>query len=261
MEKLKLGILGSGRLAEIVVDAYVWNMLEGYELVGVLGRTGAKARALADKGGCSACGSLEELLEKGPDVIAELASVQAVRDYGERILSAGINLVILSAGALADEVFYERIRKTAIEHQTRVYIASGTMGGYHMLQAISLMGPSEVFFITQKGPSSLEHTPLYEEALKADGEERMVFTGSTGEAVAVLPDKVNVAAAVALASVGTEKARVDVISVPGMTGDRHRVVAKTEGVKLVVDAYSGTSDIAGWSVVDTLRNMVSPVVF
>ena len=37
MEKLKLGILGNGYLADIIVEAGLKGMLDEYELVGVLG--------------------------------------------------------------------------------------------------------------------------------------------------------------------------------------------------------------------------------
>ena len=39
MGKLKLGILGNGYLADIIVEAGLKGMLDEYELVGVLGRT------------------------------------------------------------------------------------------------------------------------------------------------------------------------------------------------------------------------------
>ena len=42
MGKLKLGILGNGYLADIIVEAGLKGMLDEYELVGVLGRTREK---------------------------------------------------------------------------------------------------------------------------------------------------------------------------------------------------------------------------
>ena len=54
---------------------------------------------------------------------------------------------------------------------------------------------------------------------------------------------------------------MDIFSVPGMIGDDHKITAEIDGVKAVVDIYSSTSAIAGWSVVAVLRNLVSPIVF
>lgn len=102
---------------------------------------------------------------------------------------------------------------------------------------------------------------MYEESLIFEEEERQVFAGNAKEAIALLPTRVNVAVASALATAGPENTRVNIFSVPGMTGDDHCIVAETEGIRAVVDIYSSTSAIAGWSVVAALQNMASPIVF
>lgn len=48
---------------------------------------------------------------------------------------------------------------------------------------------------------------------------------------------------------------------PYFVGDRQRVEIKNEQVHAVVDVYSATPEIAGWSVVSTLQNIDSPIVF
>ena len=40
-----------------------------------------------------------------------------------------------------------------------------------------------------------------------------------------------------------------------------KVEIKNEQVHAVVEVYSATSEIAGWSVVHTLLNITSPIVF
>ena len=94
-----------------------------------------------------------------------------------------------------------------------------------------------------------------------DSETSQVFAGSAKEAIALFPTKVNVAVATALATAGADKTRVTVRSVPGFKGDDHRIEVIGDEVRAVVDVYSKTSAIAGWSVVALLRNLVSPIVF
>jgi aspartate dehydrogenase len=115
--------------------------------------------------------------------------------------------------------------------------------------------------VTHKGPESLKNTPVFRDSLMDAREEEEVFAGNTKEAIKLLPTKVNVSVAASLATAGTEKTRFSIVSVPGMTGDDHRITAEAEGVKAVVDIYSDTSAIAAWSVVALLRNLVSPIVF
>ena len=261
MNKKRLGILGSGYLSGIVVDAWKQGLLEDYEIVGVMGRTPETVSEMAKKAGCAACLTLEELLAQKPDYIAEAASVQMVKDSAEKILSSGSSLIVLSIGAFADQEFYEKAQKTAKENGTRIYIASGAVGGFDVLRTVSLMGQATAGIETRKGPASLRNTPLFEEHLMTDTEETHVFSGNAREAIGLLPTKVNVAVASSLATVGPENTSVNITSVPGFVGDDHKITAEIEGVKAVVDIYSSTSAIAGWSVVPVLRNIVSPVVF
>ena len=74
-----------------------------------------------------------------------------------------------------------------------------------MLKTISLMAEVNGWDIkagihTHKGPNSLKNTPLYSDRLQ--NKEETVFSGSTKEAIALLPTKVNVAVASALATTG-----------------------------------------------------------
>lgn len=266
MEKKKLAIVGCGFLGNIIADAYTKGLLDGYELIGAYSRTPAKTGAIAEKTGCAACASLEELLALSPDYVAECASVQMVKDMAVPVLSSGANLVVLSIGAFADADFYQRVQETALAHGTRVHIASGAVGGFDVLQTVSLMAaaqdlPQTTSFVTHKGPASLRNTPIFEEKLMTDTEESRVLAGTAAEAIAVLPTKVNVSVAAALATVGVEREQVEIYSVPGFTGDDHCITAEIDGVKAVVDIYSRTASIAGWSVVALLRNLTAPIVF
>jgi aspartate dehydrogenase len=55
--------------------------------------------------------------------------------------------------------------------------------------------------------------------------------------------------------------KVSMTSTPGFVGDNHRIEIKNDQVHAVIDVYSKTAQIAGWSVVNTLRNITSPIVF
>ena len=250
--KKRLAIAGCGKLGNILTDAWRSGLLPEYEIVGVLGRDRERAGSMASKAGCPAFETIEELLAVKPDYVAEMASVQLVKDIGEKVLKAGANLVVLSIGAFADVAFYDRIKETARESGTKVHIASGAIGGFDVLRTVSLMGQVKTEMVTHKGPKSLYNTPVFREELLEDTEESEVFDGNT---------KVNVSVAASLATAGTEKTRFRIFSVPGMEGDDHKITAQIDGVTAVVDIYSRTSDIAAWSVVALLKNLVSPIMF
>lgn len=113
----------------------------------------------------------------------------------------------------------------------------------------SLMSRGQPSITTEKGPASLRGTPIFRDSLKTDSEKTEVFSGSAKEAIALFPTKVNVAVATSLATTGPENTGVTIRSVPGFKGDDHRIEVIGEEVHAIVDIYSKTSAIAGWSVV------------
>ncbi|QQK08075.1 aspartate dehydrogenase domain-containing protein [Miniphocaeibacter halophilus] len=261
MEKLKLALLGCGHLNEIVARALKDGYLPEYELVGALGRNSDKVVEFSKKYNCTPCNNIDQLLSLNPDFVAEAASVEAVKNYGERILKNGASLVVLSIGAFADSEFYEQIKNTAFENNKKVYIASGAVGGFDVLRTASLMSPITAKISSKKSPKSLEKTPLYRGGLLDIREKEQVFTGTTKEAIEILPTHVNVAIATALASAGPENTKMKIDALPNFKGDEYKIEIEGEEVKTDLNIYSKTSDIAGWSVVFILQNIVSPIVF
>jgi aspartate dehydrogenase len=267
-ETKTLALAGAGKLAEIIAQAYTDGLLPGYRITGVMSRSKDKAELLADKinkaswnspSSCAVCPGVKELLNLRPDFIVEAASPSALKELALPALENGSSIVALSIGAFADESFYGQVTRTAETHGTRVYIVSGAVGGFDVLRTVALMGTCSASIDTEKGPDSLKGTPVYEEALQTG--KKKVFEGNAKEAIALFPTKVNVAVASSLASVGPGDMRVSVTSTPGFVGDDHRIEIRSDEVRAVIDVYSKTAKIAAWSVVNTLRNISSPIVF
>ena len=174
-------------------------------------------------------------------------------------LKNGTSIVTLSIGALADDLFYREVAETAKANGTRVYLASGATGGFDVLRTAALMGNATARFFNEKGPNALKGTAVYDESLQT--EQRVVFSGNAVEAIRLFPTKVNVTVAASRASVGPANMEVTMQSTPGFTGDTQRVEIRNDQVHAVIDVYSATAEIAGWSVVNTLLNITSPIVF
>lgn len=260
----KLVIVGCGYLADIVSDALVNGLLPGYSLVGVYSRTAAKAERLAAKMishdlPCKPCTSLEELLLLHPDFLVEAASPAAMKELALPTLQNGTSIVTLSIGAFADTAFYETVMTTAKAHGTRVYIASGATGGFDVLKTATLMGNASAAFLNVKGVRALRRSAFYTPEMESSNQT--VFSGTAREAINTFPTGLNVAVAASLASVGPEDMKVSMESTPHFVGDRQRVEIKNDQVHAVVDVYSATPEIAAWSVVSTLQNIDSPIVF
>ena len=254
--KIRFGIVGCGFLGNIVANAWKDGFLEDYELVGVTSRSQESRDKTAAETGCRSCRDLAELLSLEPEYIVEAASVEAVRDMACTVLEHGVSLVLLSIGAFA----------AARRGCAKVHLANGAIGGFDVLQTITLMAQAgkldETAGIeTHTGARGFRNTPVWAEHLLTDTEKTTVFTGSAKEAIVTFPRRVNVAVATSLATTGPDITQVTMHSVPGWTGDDHCITAEIDGVKATVDICSSTSAIAGWSAVALLRNLASPVCF
>src|SRR5690606_32078312 len=118
---------------------------------------------------------------------------------------------------MADDAFYDKVKAAANRGGSRVYIASGAIGGLDVLRTATLMGNVTARFDTEKGPHSLRNTPVYEEVLQT--QKKTVFEGNAIDAIRLFPTKVNVSVAASMASVGPENMRVSVTASPEFAGD------------------------------------------
>ena len=257
-------IVGCGHLGKIIKKAYEKGLVSGYKLIAAYSRNHDDSRNLVEGTDAEAVSSISGIIDQRPDYIIETASIALLKEFAVSVLEAGISIIPLSIGAFADSVFKKRALEAAENHGARIYIPSGAVGGFDVISTIALIADSEGLDIkagihTHKGPDSLKNTPLYSESLQ--NAEFTVFNGSTVEAIALLPSKVNVAVASSLAAIGPEKTRAEITSVPGFIGDDHAITVETEGLKAVIDVYSAKSDIAAWSVVALMRNLTSPMMF
>ena len=85
-----------------------------------------------------------QLLAVKPKVIVEAASQQAAKDYVPKIVSAGIELIVMSTGALLD-------LNVDLSH---VHVPSGAIGGLDVISSAALAGIKEVILTSRKNPKA-----------------------------------------------------------------------------------------------------------
>src|SRR5574341_1388482 len=97
---MRVALLGGGTIARLVVE----HCPPGVEIVAIAGRSAAsRAAALAREFRVSYVVGREALIAARPAVVVEAASHEAVREHLVPLLEAKISMVVLSAGALADD--------------------------------------------------------------------------------------------------------------------------------------------------------------
>lgn len=268
MKKYKLAIIGSGSLGSIIGEYVHKEMHEDYEILGILARNKENTKRLANTLNAKIYDNLEEMIKDSPDYIIEAASPSVVKEMGIKILKGGINFIPLSVGAFADEDFYKKATKTALENNSRVHIPSGAVGGFDVLAGAMLMGDANVSIDTQKSPQSLNGAPYLKGRELSEDKTEEVFRGFAKEAIKEFPKNVNVAVATAIATTGVDNTKVSIDSIPGKKGNRHEIKLKGENINISIAIESipssdnpKSSTLAAYSVIALLKNLVSPISF
>ena len=240
---MKLGLIGFGAIVRQTLASLETAVAQGaiprLEDVVCLAREGAGARAHAALDAFE--GSLARsvtvvddpaaLLARRPTLVAEAAGHAAVRDLGPLLLGAGVDLVIVSAGALADEDVRARLDSAARAGGARWSLCAGAVGGLDLLAAARLSGLSDVLYISRKPPEAWRGTPA-ESLLDLDRltEPAVFFEGDAGRAARAFPQNANVAATVALAGAGFAATRVRLVADPGVSRNIHEISIKSDCV-------------------------------
>lgn len=268
MRKYRLGIIGSGSLGSIIGNAIVNELNKDYDLIGILSGRLENAQKLASKVNCKAYANIDEMINDKLDYIIEAASPNVVKNDALKILENGINLIVLSVGAFADNTFYAEVEEVAKNNNCRVHLASGAVGGFDVLSSAVLMGEPSVKIITEKSPNSLKGAPILEGRELSNESVEEVFMGSAKEAIDAFPKNINVAVATGLATVGVDNTNVTIRSVPGMLSNNHNIILEGERVKVSIKIESipspdnpKSSSLAAWSVVSLLKRLVAPITF
>ena len=217
--------------------------------------------------GCRAATTLEELLADKPDLVVEIAGIGAAKAYGEAVLEAGCDFVLVSAGALADADWKARMTETALRTGRRIHVASGAIGGFDVLRTAALMGVEKATFESTKSPKSLSGAPgLMGVELPAD-RETLAFEGGVEEAVRGFPKNINVAAATASAA-DAPNVRVRLVARPGLTVNTHHIDVKAGEMHCELFFHSAydpknprSSTSTAWSVLALLKNLESPISY
>ena len=262
----KLAIIGYGALGKILVSILVDKLQEQYEIVGILDQVLQEKNIEVQGQKITVFPSFEELLNSPAEMVVEIAGVGAVKEYGSAILSEKKDLVITSVGGLADDEILKTLGDKALENNRKVHLTSGAVGGFDILQTITMMGGAQTTIESTKAPKSLNGAPYLKGKDLPEGERTLAFEGNAREAIEGFPKNTNVAVASGLASVGVDEVKVQIVSDPASQGNTHKIIIENPQAKAVVEISSKvdpknpkSSVTAAWSVAALLANLANPI--
>ena len=235
------------------------------------GAAAARARLAGELAGVASGVAVVEdathLLAERPDLVVECAGHVAADAHAPAVLRAGVDVILVSIGALADPGLEASLRAAAAEGGARLILPAGAVGAVDLLSALGAAGGLEVRYRGTKPPAAWAGTPAAE-ILDLAGvvEPTVFFTGSAREAATAYPKNANVAATLALAGAGFEDTRVELVADPSAPGNVHEysVASPLASYTIRIEnkpsaANAKTSVTTVYSVLREIRNRVGPV--
>lgn len=267
---LRTALLGGGTIARLVLEQAREGALPGIEIVALAGRSASSpAAALAGEFSIAYLPRADALLSLRPDAVLEAASHDAVRQHLVTLLEAGIGVVVLSAGALADDELRASAEAAARRSGAVLYVPSGGIGGLDALKTACLGGVDEASIQVAKPPAAWKGIPYVERsgvALDHMTSAVTLFEGPAREGVPHFPQNVNIAAVLALAGIGMDRTRLKVVADPALTLNTHtiRVSGRCGRFTVVLENVPSpdnpkTSWLACYSGIAALKTMGSAV--
>ena len=260
----QVGVLGFGAIGSVVAGELAGGRVAGAALAGVALRAGRVGEPLTldDGSGCRQAIGLDDLAAAS-DLVVEAAGQAAFAAIAPRLLDAGVDLLAVSTGALADPDFLAVVRRCG---PGRLHLCSGAIGGLDLVRAAAAMGSvSSASITTTKKLASLVQDRMDDDevaALLAIGEPTMVFDGEVADLVARFPQSTNVAATLALAVGSFDIVRGRVIADPTATLTTHAIEVigaagryRFEIVNQPLVERPRSSAVVPWAVVRSLRDL------
>lgn len=207
---VRVGLIGLGAIGGQFVDLVRADPECSIDVVAALVRDTTRKRSTD----VPQVESLEALLAHGVDIVAEAGGHAALREFAPVCLAAGVPLVALSIGALADSGFEQEVRTAAAAGHVQLTLASGAVGCLDLLASAAEGGLEQVLHTILKPPTAFGLDPT------AGGE---IFHGTARQAATDYPQNANVAAAIALAGVGLDRSEVSIVADPTITANCHQI--------------------------------------
>ena len=249
---VRVGVLGFGAIGRSVVDSLL-GIKEEFNLIGFSDVEQVDDSPIPQL-------TVEEMIQAS-DIVVEVASHAAVRQYALQIIESGTDLLIVSVGALADKSLEEKLLAAG---PGNLMICTGALGGIDYIQAAKLLGGIDEISLTSTKKPSVLSQPWMENFLQeklAAGDERVVvFEGNAREAAEAFPKSSNVSATLALTVGSWDTVKVRVVGDPAAKQTKHQIHLSGEVGESVFEVNSlpsainpATSSVVPYSVVKALK--------
>lgn len=251
---MKIGIIGAGAIAQFLLQQFNEQQNKIAQVTALYVRNREKYEQLSQQYGVTLYTEIDVFLQADIDIVVEAAEGDVVRELLLDVVKKK-SAIIISVGGLVDEQLLAQLQQIALANGHTIYLPSGAIGGLDVLQnAHALGGVTAVTLTTRKPAQSLTTESI--------SEPTVIFEGTAREAIAQFPKNMNVSIVLALAGIGFEQTKVQLMADPTITQNIHEIeIAGAFGETFIrvtnnpLPANPKTSYLAAMSIVGTLQRI------
>ncbi len=200
------------------------------------------------------------------DIIVESATQQVVETVFDKVIQSGKIFLPMSIGAfISYDNLYLKYTQLEESQKKLIKLPSGAIGGFDCIDALNLVGIQKAKLTTRKPLNVFEnHKYVKDHDLKlSEKEKTLIFKGNAKKAAQIFPRSINVAARLALSTVGSEQTAVEIYSDPLINKNIHEIEISSDVGDYKFSFQNNpsptnprTSWLAALSILEVLGNMI-----
>lgn len=222
--RLRLGFVGWGAIATRVAELLAERDAP-VDVIALAVRDASKPRANLPAG-ARLISAPDELAGLDLDMVVEAAGRASVAVWAEMALRHAGRFVVSSTSAFCDDSLLARLIDVARDTNGQIVVPPGALGGMDALTAASAVHIEEVVHSIVKAPCAWRGSRA-EELLDLDAlkEATVFFSGTARQAADRFPQNANAAVISALAGIGLDRTRVELVADPTAFRNAHCIRA------------------------------------
>ncbi|MHA1687149.1 MAG: aspartate dehydrogenase domain-containing protein [Candidatus Heimdallarchaeaceae archaeon] len=222
--QIKLGLVGLGYIGSVVLD-FLAETKNDFVLQAVYDIEQERVQAVQQR--FPKTRTMPNLTAfEDCDVIIEAATQSAVEPIFDKAIEEKKIFIPMSIGAfLSFDSLYSKYSKLSDSEKRLIIFPAGAIGGFDCIETAQLVGIDKAKITTRKPLRVFKNHPyvLKQGIEVSDKEPTTIFVGNAKTASQTFPRSVNVAARLALATLGPTETEVEVIADPSVKSNIHEV--------------------------------------
>jgi len=226
----RVGIIGIGYIGNTIIEALVEGKVENTVVQAVYDIDKEKTEKIKEEHpSIRVMDTITDFLDC--DIILECAVQKVVSQIFDIVIKTEKYFIPMSVGAfLTFPELYSKYQKLSEKQKHKIFLPPGAIGGFDCIDTLKIIGVKNAKIQTRK-PNGAFRNNQYIEANNiklSENSSVVVFKGSAKLATTYFPRSVNVAARLALSTLGPDQTLVEIIADPTISKNIHTVEIESE---------------------------------